>query len=138
MATLTWTAVSGMARSVQATGGASDTLDTTSTTDGMAIDGVGGFDTTISADSGATISTAFNLEAYIYKDILARWVRAKEYDIPASTGVTGVRDNHLRSFKIYSPRPGTRIGYSLTAGAVSAGNVTITIAATDMLTGGAI
>ena len=131
-ADLAWTPAStNSSRSVQGVGGASDTFDTTSTTDGMALSRVGGFAVWVCADEGETVTTSFVLEALAFHPFLSIWTAdAPEWDIPNAQGGTGERCQYMQAFKVFSPAG--RVGYQPTAGAVSGGDITIWIVATTV------
>ena len=126
-----WTAASSSSvRSVVATG-AEDctfTVATAASTDGMALSSVGTFTIEICADSGETISTAFALSAYIYSPYSLKWSSAPSWDVPTN-GDTGNRCTTLASFRV--PGPVGRIAFAPSAGAVSGGNITITLTAVE-------
>jgi hypothetical protein len=125
MANFAWTLTG--ARSATGTGAAADTFGA-GDTDGMNLDAVGGFGVYVEADETRTISTAFALKAYAKNPITGRWSRAPGWDLAGS--ITGDRGEYLGGFEVVSPAG--RVAYVPSAGAVSAGNVSIQIVATGV------
>jgi hypothetical protein len=123
----TWTAVSTTsARSVVGTGAIDCTFSTSA--QGMALSGVGGFAVYACAASGQTIATAISLSAWVYDPWLTVWSRAPAYDLVGTT--TGARCELLGGWAVESPAG--RIGYSPSAGTVSSGAIYVRLIATGM------
>lgn len=122
----TWSTLSG--RSVKAVCTTGTESAPTLATEGMSLDGVGGFSVHLEGDVTRTITTAGTLQAYLYEDVTGIWNRAPDLDL--TPGVTGVRGCGFIGFTVPSARG--RIAYLPSGVAVSLGNVNIFILATNL------
>jgi hypothetical protein len=126
----TWSRVPYASRSVVGSGAVNCTFTvaTQTSSGGINLSSVGTVSVSVCAAAGETISTAFVLSAYVMDPWSLVWSRAPEYDL--SNGTTGDLCQHLGGWNVIGPIG--RLAYAPSAGAVSAGAMTIRIIASGI------
>lgn len=79
----------------------------TDAADGQPLNGLAAITLVISAASGKTLSGAGTMQAYLYDNTLARWVRLPSADFTVDS--TGVQDEAFAPVTVETPRPNGRI-----------------------------
>jgi hypothetical protein len=130
----TWTPQAGVGRSATSTQAASGESAPTLATEGMNLDSVGGFDLTVEADAGQTITASGGkLLAYRYFPRFAAWYRAPEFDVTIPVEDVGLRRVAFPGWTVANPHG--RVAHLVSASApitVSGGGLTVAYSATSL------
>lgn len=103
---------------------------TTSTDDGMPVNGLEAITVTLSAEATRTLSATGDLACYILDDSEggpgAVWMRFPAFDIDLTTAaVSGVQHCGLHTFELAAPRRGRVLWLPVTVGISAGTNVTV-------------
>lgn len=82
-----------------------------------------GFSVTAEADSGQTLSGSGTLQAYLYDDQAAAWVRVPDLDLAVTA--SGIRRQGFPGFEVLAGRVGSRVAFVAVSVGVSAGGITL-------------
>lgn len=131
----TWTAQAGVGRSVTSAQVASgETAPTTDDRVGLNLDNVGGFDLTVEADSGQTITASGGkLFAFRFFARIGRWFRASDFDVTIPVEAIGLRSYAIPGWTVANPHG--RIAHLTTSTApisISGGGLTVAYTATSL------
>lgn len=91
---------------------------TTSTADGVPLEGLEGLTLVVQADSGATLSGGGTLDAYLYDGYLALWFRCPELDV---TSISSAVRQASYNFIVAASKPSERVMWKCTSVTTSAG-----------------
>ncbi len=122
----TWTTTGQTAKAVCTTGNESAP---SAATEGLALystqtfSRLKGFSVSAAADSGQTLSGSGSLQAYIYDDQAAAWVRVPDLDL--SVTVSGGRYQGWMGYEVMAGRVNARIAFVPVSVGLSAGGITI-------------
>jgi len=116
----TWSLVPGLSVSVMSVQATTDSAPS-SATDGQALSGVGGFNLTIQADPGQTLTGVGSLTGYIYDDLIGWTLGDIGVNVPAIA--SGSRSYTFSGWTVANPIE--RIAHICNGVGVSGGGVTL-------------